>query len=167
MNKIEIQQLVPSEWKTFKQLRLEALRQDPSSFGESFSEAELKSDETWMAQSKDAFENQSKDTLIAYYDEKPVGLIFVFLREEPGFGAIGGFWVHPDYRRLGVGKALMSSAETWLSEKSVKQVTLWSNPENEASAKFYEKLGFEYTGKEKPLESDGAKSIRLMRKSLS
>lgn len=161
---LKIKKLETAQWPIFKNLRLAALKNDPNSFGKTYAEESELSDEDWK---KRSLESEDKDILIAYIDEIPVGLIFVFIRKESRQGALAGFWVHQDHRRKGIGKELVLSAINWLTSRGIKEVSFWNNIANEASSAFYKKMGFEYIGEKKALESNDSMVIQMMRKDLS
>ena len=51
--------------------------------------------------------------------------------------------VAPDYRRHGLGRALMAAAEAWLRERGSPKLQLMVREENIAALGFYEALGLE------------------------
>ena len=75
-----------------------------------------------------------------------VGWLHIFRAERiesECFGEIGGFLVTEEYRNQGIGKKLLSAAETWLKHKGIKKLRVRSNIKRNASRKFYANLGFE------------------------
>lgn len=54
--------------------------------------------------------------------------------------------VHPDYRRRGVGEALVSALESGLSGNGVSVLTLEVRQSNENAIALYKKMGFEQVG---------------------
>ncbi|MFB6271490.1 MAG: GNAT family N-acetyltransferase [Salinibacter sp.] len=55
--------------------------------------------------------------------------------------------VHPDYRRRGIGTALMDIAEAEARNQGFAVLTLGVEPSNEAAIRFYTRRGFERTHK--------------------
>ena len=51
--------------------------------------------------------------------------------------------VMPARQRRGLGRALVTAAEQWLSERGIVKLNLMVREHNHAVAAFYEKLGFE------------------------
>jgi ribosomal protein S18 acetylase RimI-like enzyme len=53
--------------------------------------------------------------------------------------------VAPARQRRGLGRALVTAAEQWLSQRGIVKLNLMVREHNHAVAAFYEKLGFEFT----------------------
>jgi len=143
------------EWKMWKELRLRALQDSPESFGEKYADAAKKTDDDWKQKMAEVAGSDAGDTLFAIVDNHVVGMMYVFIRpEQNDTGGIGGLWVTPEARQKGIGKDLIRAALGWLTKKDIKRVSFWNNKSNPASSQFYERLGFIYSGIEKPLESN-------------
>ncbi len=57
-----------------------------------------------------------------------------------------GLMVSRDYRRRGVGRALMEAAEDWASGVRVRKIELHVFPYNQGAIALYERLGYEREG---------------------
>jgi ribosomal protein S18 acetylase RimI-like enzyme len=85
---------------------------------------------------------------VAESASKTIGFISGELREgSPTFQAktwasVDDVFVEPDYRSLGVGRALLESVKAWAREKGADGVSLQVAAANERGRKFYEALGF-------------------------
>ena len=85
---------------------------------------------------------------VAEYAGRTVGFISGELREgSPAFQAktwasVDDVFVEPDYRNLGVGRALLESVKAWAKERSADGVSLQVAAANTRGRKFYEGLGF-------------------------
>jgi ribosomal protein S18 acetylase RimI-like enzyme len=79
---------------------------------------------------------------------RTVGFVSGELREgSPTFQAktwasVDDVFVEPDYRNLGVGRALLESVRAWAKERGADGVSLQVAAANERGRKFYEGLGF-------------------------
>ena len=60
----------------------------------------------------------------------------------PHYKNIMGIAVLPEYRRQGIGKALLSAIEKWASETGAEAVRLCSGEERTDAHEFYKKLGY-------------------------
>ena len=156
-----------NEWKAWKELRLKALQDSPQSLGELYADAAKKTDDEWKGKMQEVASSSIADTLFAIIGEQPVGMMYVFVRnDQKNTGGIGGLWVSSEHRQQGIGKDLVLAALDWLTKKHLKRVTFWNNKDNPTSSAFYEKIGFVYSGVEKPLESDPSFTIGEMVKDL-
>ncbi|MFH1010553.1 MAG: GNAT family N-acetyltransferase [bacterium] len=93
----------------------------------------------------------------AFDGEKIVGSIIGTFEGRNRKGWLNRLAVHPDYRRAGLAKALMSVCESSLRERGVKIIAVLVLEENEASAKLIEACGYThfpyvryYTKRESP-----------------
>jgi aminoglycoside 6'-N-acetyltransferase I len=87
---------------------------------------------------------------VAEADGHVVAFIEVGLRShadggdsERPVGFVEGWYVDPEYRRRGIGRALLRAAEDWARSKGCRELTsdTWLN--NEPSQRAHEALGFE------------------------
>jgi ribosomal protein S18 acetylase RimI-like enzyme len=85
---------------------------------------------------------------VAEAGERTVGFISGELREgSPTFrqrtwASVDDVFVEPDYRNLGIGRALLESVEAWAKERNADGISLQVAAANERGRKFYEGLGF-------------------------
>jgi ribosomal protein S18 acetylase RimI-like enzyme len=85
---------------------------------------------------------------VAEYDGRAIGFVSGELRESsPTFrpktwASVDDVFVEPDYRNLGVGRALLKSVKAWAKERGADGVSLQVAAANERGRKFYEDLGF-------------------------
>ena len=70
--------------------------------------------------------------------------------------------VSPDYRRMGVGSAIVDALMNTAEEKEMLGVTLEVRVSNEAAIKLYKKHGFVVTGTRKKYYSDNNEDAYLM-----
>jgi ribosomal protein S18 acetylase RimI-like enzyme len=52
-------------------------------------------------------------------------------------------YVNPEYRRLGIGKALLEEGTNWALSKNYKQISLQTFTHNQIALNLYQNLGFE------------------------
>lgn len=80
-----------------------------------------------------------------------VGFIHVEKDETPPFPSVAphkfasiiDFFVKPQYRKRGMGKALLESAKEWARERRLDYIELLALKENKIGQKFYERENFE------------------------
>lgn len=88
---------------------------------------------------------------LAYLDDQEAGYVLFYLREyreNPFRRAYRGVHidqisVRPEFKRKGIGKALMAEVEAFAREEGVSQLELTFWERNEEACTFYEELGFE------------------------
>ena len=85
---------------------------------------------------------------VAEFDGRTIAFVSGELRESsPTFcpktwASVDDVYVEPDYRNLGVGRALIESVKAWAKERGADGVSLQVAAANERGRKFYEDLGF-------------------------
>lgn len=86
---------------------------------------------------------------IAYADDKPVGYIYGYIKEQKGdfvyesVGCIDALYVLEDYRKKGIATALINKFYDWCSERGIKFVTIGVYKDNIDAYNLYSKHGFE------------------------
>jgi ribosomal protein S18 acetylase RimI-like enzyme len=108
---------------------------------------------------RDWSDNNETNILIAEKDDKIVGFsMFGRTRTRPDFdkGVVPRFgaeiyalFVHPDFFRQGIGKALFYESCQQLSEQKLNGMILWAFKKNKRANAFYTSLGGEKIGKQK------------------
>lgn len=85
---------------------------------------------------------------VAEIDSEIVGFASGELREgSPAFDArtwasVEDVFVLPEFRSLGIGRALLAACREWAMDKSANGITLQVAARNARARKFYEELGF-------------------------
>lgn len=146
MSNVEITQLSPSEWQTYKQIQLEALQNDPQAFGSSYDEWIHFSDEKWQERPA----NPATTLFIAKENTTPIGLVGVYInpKEEYKVADIWGMYVNNSYRGMGIGKQLVGAVlEKMTGLPNVEKIKLMVNIDQIPAIALYKKLGFQITEK--------------------
>ena len=147
----QIRQLDRSDFQALKELRVAALQDSPEQFGETLFAAHERSDEGWA--------ELTHSTHVAEINGASVGMAFVFDDpKDPAVGRVGGMWVAPGYRRVGVGSALLAAARTWAALKGKRLIRLWVVPASFGAA-LYERAHFAATGAQRPFPGDETRSV--------
>jgi len=82
-------------------------------------------------------------SLLLYYGEQIVGFIIIIFIKEGGF--INGIGIHPDFRRRGLGKALMLSSMKRAAKNGMKTMILEVDIDNYRAINLYRRVGFKKT----------------------
>lgn len=109
----------------------------------------------------DSISNESSYFNIAYADDKPAG--YMSMQVCCGEGDIMRVAVLPDYRRLGIGRALL---EECFSANKLDAVFLDVRENNIPAIKLYESFGFEKIGIRKNYYSNPTENAVMMKKSI-
>jgi ribosomal protein S18 acetylase RimI-like enzyme len=87
---------------------------------------------------------------VAESDGELIGFCYSYISQKPKFfrldkfGFIGDLYVLPEYRRGGIGKALVKDAVDFFARRKIKQIELLVSVKNENTIKFWESLGFNH-----------------------
>src|SRR5438105_1463864 len=108
MKNIKIVLLKPSEWLVYKTIQLEALKENPQSFGASYKVWINFSDEKW----KERPSNKNSMIFVAKDDDTPIGLVGVYMENDRSetVATIWGMYVQTIYRGKSIGRALLKKA---------------------------------------------------------
>lgn len=140
---LEIRRLPVRRWREYRDLRLEALRNDPAAFGSSPEEEERFGEEEWRRRIRNA--------VFALVDGEPVGMVAVVFNDRPKTRHVVdvfGVYVRPEHRGRGVGARLLGSALRLVRRRNgVVKVKLTVNPEQRAALGLYERAGFVVAGR--------------------
>ena len=143
-----IQLLSPEQWKIFKEIRLEALRKSPNSFGSTFEIESFFTQNDWINKLKN-----TKDLhLVALSDNfKPIGLIILKpYQEQVG---IFGTYVNPTFRGRGIASDLMHAVIEYAIKKCFSEIILDVYDQNTPAIELYKRKGFIFTGVKTTLPS--------------
>lgn len=149
---VEIGTLPPSRWSEYRDIRLEALREEPSAFAGSYEEESPLPRESWEAGMANA--------LFATSDGMTVGVMtYRFLEEKKllHIATICGVYVRAGHRGRGIGKRLLDrTLQEIRKNRKIVKINLHVNPLQEAAVKLYEQAGFTTVGRlRKDLFVDG------------
>ena len=138
----------------YKDLRLRALQDAPSAFGSTYARESQLTDGDWLKRA-DQWSGDNSAALLALDSEAPCGLACCFIiRDDPSQADLVSMWVSAAHRRVGVGRALVNAVLDWARAKGVRRVHLMVTSNNDAAIKFYENLGFSFTGHTEPYPND-------------
>ena len=155
---VRIQRLPASRWADYRALRLEALRTDAAAFGSSYEEELKHRPHVWK--------ERLGSCIFAVSEGLPVGMISVVFNDRAKtrhVADIFGFYVTPDARGKGVGRALLNAAVAAARKrKGVLKLELSVNPEFQPALSLYDGVGFEATGTAKKALNVGGRFYDLL-----
>ena len=136
-----IQLLSPEQWKIFKEIRLEALRNSPNSFGSSYEIEFFFTQNDWV----NKLRNTKNLHLVALSENfKPVGLIILKpFKEQVGIFAM---YVNPTFRGRGIASELIHAAIEYAIKNKNSEIILDVYDQNSSAIELYKRKGFIFTG---------------------
>jgi ribosomal protein S18 acetylase RimI-like enzyme len=140
---ISVRRIRSGEAQLFKDLRLAALKESPLAFSSTYESAVERSWESWRDQADGTAAGVERCTLIAFADGTPVGIASVYRDSaETDEGELLQFWVRPNWRSRGIGRALLEALVQWGAESGVRWLWAGVAAGNDRAVRFYERQGF-------------------------
>ena len=142
MLNVEVKNLSPDRWKDYRDLRLEALKSDPTAFGTSYEEEVTLTEDTWQ--------RRAENVLFAMFNDKPIGMVVYIFNDRlktKHIANIFGMYVAKEYRNRGLANKLITSVISLIEEnKDIRKIKLSVNPEQVYAFRLYIKYGFQCVG---------------------
>lgn len=150
MDDFKIIKLPLERWREYKDLRLFAIKNEPTAFATSFEEAAEDLDENWQTYLKEGNEGKKSYLLFAEVEGKLVGMVGALKnssKKRSHAASIVAVFVDSSYRGRGIGKRLMQNILNLLKEDpQIIKVDLDVNTQNKEAVRLYESCGFEIVG---------------------
>ena len=139
-----IRSLSPEEWMSYKALRLEALKNDPDSFGSLYEENIDKTEERWRTE----LTSSQGWKVFAEIDSEIVGMAAAYC-VPTDVGSIAahlvGVYTKPAFRGRGIaGLLILSLIKVIKADGKINILALEVNKEAASAVRLYEKMGFVY-----------------------
>jgi GNAT superfamily N-acetyltransferase len=134
---VRVCRLSVDDWETLRMLRLRALEESPGAFLGDFGHEMDRPDIYWRDKCS-----------VEYWFVANVGVAATGLAKlaQPVDGPesmhIESMWVVPEYRRTGVGRAIVRRLETAARNLGESEIRLWIFTENKSGRVFFERLGY-------------------------
>jgi len=162
---VVIRALLPSDVELFRTVRMHALEDSPDAYVETIDGAR---DCDWQSRTARLFLSDPPDGVayLACVGDLPIGMVLAGHKDHNDSPFLAAMWVHPDFRRRGVGHSLVARALAFLRSAGQQRVSLWVTESHAGVFKFYEDLGFQRTGARSPLRSGSDITILEMARPL-
>jgi ribosomal protein S18 acetylase RimI-like enzyme len=159
-----VSQFQPSEWKTYKGLRLRALADSPDAFGSTLANEIKRSDAQWAESLMAASQSDFDLPLVALVGNEPAGLAWAKV-DGADSSAIHLFqmWVAPEHRGQGLGRLLLSTSIQWAKTRGAKSISLGVTCGDTSAIRLYVSAGFEPVGMPRPLRPGSSVQAQSMR----
>lgn len=149
---IKIKNIADDQWPVYRQIRLEALKEEPQAFGRSLKEEQEFSEERWRRRASNPY------CLVAFQGNRPVGTVSGYLDDERGHAHLVGMYVSAPARGQGVGSRLIKRlVENFALHGEVEKIVLTVNQQQVHAVNLYRKLGFSVEHEVKEILGDGCK----------
>ena len=128
-------------WKNFMKYN--------SDFNKSFS-INKKATEIFSGEMLEKLKEHDSRLSVAESDGELIGFCYSYISQKPRyfrlnkFGFIGDLYVMPEYRRSGIGKALVKDAVDFFTKRKIKQIELLVATKNKNTINFWESMGFSH-----------------------
>ncbi|HYK37586.1 GNAT family N-acetyltransferase [Alloacidobacterium sp.] len=150
---IELVPITPENALLFKEVRLRALKTDPSAFGSTYAKESLLDDAGWIQRIR--YWGEYRTGFLALDGDLPCGMIAVFPDEDnPGCAQLISMWVAPEHRQTGLGRHLIDAAKSWAASHAFRELRLFVTCINKGAIEFYIRNGFAKTGRVQPYPND-------------
>jgi GNAT superfamily N-acetyltransferase len=134
--KVSVFQLEADDWRTARDLRLQALSDSPFAFlGDSSVEGEY-DEKDWRA------DLEINIWFLARLDSRAVGIARLNRTEQDDGMHLEALWVAPEVRRRGVGEILVSAVESTATTLEAPLLHLWVFAEHRTAHEFLHRLGY-------------------------
>lgn len=131
-----------------RELRLRALKTDPTSFGSTYEREAAFAEGVWEERVARGARGDDAATLIAFREGEAVGLVSGFRDEHAAYVFdVVGMWVAPEARREGIGRRLLDGIQAWIASCGGTEVRLSVTNVSAAARDLYASAGYEPDGR--------------------
>jgi GNAT superfamily N-acetyltransferase len=155
LSEISIVRLHQADWAACREIRLAGLAEAPSAFGADVAREEAMTPADWRARLT------RRSTFAASAPHGLVGTAAGIPGDVAGHAELVGMWVHPDWRRRGIGGLLVRAVIDWATAAPFGAIDLWVTVGNDAAEALYTRLGFVRTGATQPVREDDPTLLEL------
>jgi ribosomal protein S18 acetylase RimI-like enzyme len=146
----EVRRIRASEWREYRQLRLEALKDSPLAFVEQYDESLARPDRFWQDRVERGATGGASSTFVAVRAGRLIAKASCLVESEVTeyvSAHIVGVYVTPQFRGHGVAEALVTAVIRWAQEEPhADRIRLFVMQTNDRAAAFYRRIGFVPTG---------------------
>jgi len=171
-----LERISPDNVAAFRMVRLQALKEDPTSFGSTYAKESELTEAEWLKRAA-RWSGEKSVGYLAMNQEMPdqemsdqgmpCGIVASYLDEEdPHRAHVVSMWVSPTHRRSGLGTLLIDAIQVWAMARGVSELQLMVTNINHGAIQFYKRLGFTMNGVTAPYPNDASLFEHQMIKSL-
>ena len=140
------------DWQSLRTLRLEMLRDYPLAYGETLEHAEGIDEAGWRRRAARGT-TPGQTSIVAIVGDRWVGYMGGYIPDAATGPLLVGVYVSSDFRgdAAGVSRRLLEAVEDWARDYGAT-LRLEVHEDNPRARRFYEKLGFTFTGRSREYE---------------
>jgi ribosomal protein S18 acetylase RimI-like enzyme len=156
-----VNEVPESDWELWRDLRLEALADSPTAFGETLAMARTQTEEDWRSWWDGR--PDAGPRYIASVDGSPAGMCSIcFPEDHDKQPLLISMWTLPKARGRGAGRAMLDACVAYCRQEGHSQFRLGVVEDNLTALRMYERYGFTLSGRSAPLLSDPSKLVLWM-----
>ncbi len=164
---IGVRPFQPHEWRLYRELRLNALRDAPDAFGSTLAREEAFTEPEWIRRLAVGAASSLDLPLVAEESGRAVGLAWVRIdADDLTTATLYQVWVHPEFRRRGIGEGLLASALAWAKGAGAGTMVLSVACGPDSALEFCRRAGFVEAGNPSKLRPDSDLLQQPMRRSI-
>ena len=154
---LNVRKFLPTEWQTYRELRLRSLADSPDAFGSTLAAEGSRPDSEWMARLRSGCDSETDLPLIAELNGRPIGLAWGRFPnpDEREKAHLFQMWVDPDFRCRGAGSTLLKLVVEWAAQMGASLLLLGVTCGSPA-VRLYARAGFEPAGDPGPMRADSS-----------
>jgi RimJ/RimL family protein N-acetyltransferase len=153
---VSIRQLTGDDWRELSEVRLKALKTDPSVFGSNYEKESQMTEPDWRSR----LQTDDSAIFMLFANETPIGMtgVSVFREDPTGKTALlWGSWLEPGWRGKGLSNLMYQARINWAKRQpGVERIIVSHRASNLASKYANQKHGFIYTRTHEKVWTDGA-----------
>ncbi|HET7475504.1 MAG TPA: GNAT family N-acetyltransferase [Dermatophilaceae bacterium] len=163
MSEITVRALGEDDWRAYRDIRLEALRESPDAFVATLEQEQAYDEEFWRQRM-----NRSR-RLIAVVGDRAVGVVSLGVAGKDSGANVGelfGLWVAPAQRGHGVAWQLVEAGAEQAREDGRSHLAYWVGTDNGRAVAFASSFGFRPTDTRRPMrtsrDEDGEEEMAMV-----
>ena len=146
MDNIVVKKASQKDWKKYKEIRLDALKKNPESFGASYEDEKDRTENKW----KERMRDKNRMILLVLNDKKVIGISVVSFESSAKLihiAHVSSVYLKKEYRGKGISTMLMNETIKLIrARKSTKKINLQVTTNQLAAISLYKKVGFKIVG---------------------
>ncbi len=149
---VRVERLREDDWRRWRELRLEMLRDTPIAYLETLAEAERLGEAQWRARTRRAAQGAGF-VAVDPGSGRWVGTMSAY-EPEPGVAVLVSVYVAPGWRGGSAAPALLEACAAWARGRGHRTLRLLVHEDNVRAVAFYARRGFVATGHREPYPLD-------------